>query len=216
MLMRTLILYTAAAVCLIAQASKSNRPPSDEAGFRKAVLDGLPSSTDRAAGFAHNHEEVAIPILMEAIKARIIALQAVDEKDPDRFLWVAVQMITYNGSQRAIDAVAELCSIDQKDCHWMVTDVLAGGRTQHHPYATACDVAEQHPKFLDFVAPFVERGLSFSEETLFAQELLKREKAGRPIQNAEPLLSRLSREARWRLDWDLQTARNEEQQRRGK
>jgi hypothetical protein len=46
------------------------------------------------------------------------------------------------------------------------------------------DVVEQHPNLVDFVVPWVENGLSYSEELENARELLQREKAG-PLRRRE-------------------------------
>ena len=130
----------------------------DEIGFRSAVLNGLPFPTGLAAGFALNHEEIAIPILVDAIKVKLTDAHAESDKSIHRFIQVAAKMVMYNGSQRAIDAAADLCSIDQKDCPWLVTMLLDGARTRQHPYATAYDIVEQYPNLLDLVVPWVERG----------------------------------------------------------
>jgi hypothetical protein len=148
---------------------------------------------------------------VEAIKTKLADPPGENEKAKNRFLWIAVDMVTHNGSQRAIAAVADLCSIDEKDCPWMVKALLdSGGAKSLHRFETVCNVIEGYPSLMDFVAPWVERAMSYSEERRFAQELRKREKAGHSMESYVPLWSRLSIQTRDRVAQAVETERREE------
>jgi hypothetical protein len=213
MLERSFTLLVFAAGLLAGQASKSGQPPLDEAGFRKAVQDGLPAPDNLAMIYALNHEEITTPILVAAIKEKLGEKRDKDEPQRKLFIWEASAIITYNGTQRAIDAVADLCSIDQADCPKFVNRLLGGGRVQERPYATAYDVAEQHPELRELVLAWVKRGLAIPAEAgFFADDVLTREKAGRPFSDNDVIMSGLSAETRERVHKAVEKARKEEQE----
>jgi len=121
-----LVLLALAAGPLAAQVAEA--PLLDEAAFRKQVQDGLPGPISAAVKqFARLKEEVAIPILVDAIKARLADTDPKNEKEMHWFVLVAFDLIGYWATPRAIDATADLCSVDQKDCRLMVERVLGGG-----------------------------------------------------------------------------------------
>src|SRR3954468_19724131 len=104
----------------------------------------------------------------------------------------AFELIVYWATPRAIEATADLCSVDRKDCRWMVERLLGGGVGQGRPYVTAYRVIEGHAELTGWVIPWVERRLVDSlQQLLFARELLVREKEGHPLDGDDPIRSRL-------------------------
>ena len=186
-----LVLLALAAGPLAAQVAEA--PLLDEAAFRKQVQDGLPGPISAAVShFARLKEEVAIPILVDAIKARSAGAGPQNEDEAHFFVHVAFDLISYWATPRSIDATADLCSVDQKDCRWMVERVLAGGVGKDRPYTTAYEVIERHPELTGLVIPWAQRRLSFPhEELLFARDVVMREREGHPVADNDPIRSRL-------------------------
>lgn len=176
------------------------------------------AADNRASLFAIAHEDIAIPVLVNAVKAKLRATQNSNDKRTSSFLRVAVDYATYNATRRAVDAVADLCSVSQADCPWMVTKVLDAGTGQQHPYATAYDVVERYPNLRKLVLPWVEEVTTEAQlmATRFAQELLRREKAGHGIGENDAILSGLSPATRDVVNKAVVRERALEDHRRGK
>jgi hypothetical protein len=185
--------------------------PMDEAGFRKAVQDGLPAPDNLAGLFALNHEDIAIPILVDAIKATVADNRAGNDRQKKLFIREAATLITYRASQRAIDAVAGLCAFSQKDCPEFVSMLFGGGRNEEHPYATAYQVVEQYPSLREFMLVRVKEALSVPEEARsFADDVLEREKAGHRLSDNDAIMSGLTVEMRERIHKAVEKARKEQ------
>jgi len=186
----------------------SGREPSvavfDKAAFRKAVEDGLPTDPrDLAVRYAVSHEEIAIPILVAAIKEKL------NDRQAERFNLVAIDWATYNASERAADAVADLCAADVKRCPLLVKKLLNHGAARDRQYEIAYYTVERYPILMEPVATWVADSMKFSTAARdFAREVLKREKAGHPIRDNDQLLTRIPSEARERVKQAVETARN--------
>jgi hypothetical protein len=80
MVKRYLVVFALSALVLPGQETKE--AAFDEVAFRKAVQDGrLEDPGDRAMFFALQHEEVAIPILVAGIKAKL------NDPDANQLSW---------------------------------------------------------------------------------------------------------------------------------
>jgi hypothetical protein len=195
-----------------------------EAEFRAAVQrwsEGSRSQQTRAAdsrasAFAIKHEDIAIPILVNAVKAKLRAGQSPNDKQIHYFMWAAVELATYNAGHRAADAVADLCAVGEASCSWMVELLLNQGTAQQHPFGTAYDVVERYPGLRGFVLPWIEEKTTkdSSMAMRFAQELLKRQKEGHRISENDALLSGLSPSARNVIGRAVETERAREERRR--
>jgi hypothetical protein len=212
--------------CLPAGQAPNHIEPS-EVEFKAAVQrwssDGMRvqqmSAADNRAGvFAIAHEDIAAPILLNAVKAKLQAGVPPSDRRTHEFLWQAVDLITYNASSRGVDAVAGLCAADQTDCPWMVTKLLNHGTVQRHPFATAYDAVERYPGLRKLVLPWVEETTikDPSMATLVAQELLNREKEGHAISDKDAITSGLSPAARDAIDQAVGKERAAEERRRRK
>lgn len=181
----------------------------DEAAFRKAVNDGLPTDHgERTVRYILSHEDIAIPILVEAIKAKL------NDKQSEQFVERAIDWGTYSASERAADAVADLCATDDKRCPSFVKTLLNQAAARYRRYEISYYTVERYPNLLDVVAPLTVDSMKWSTSARdFARELVKREKAGHPLRDDDPLLSRLPAEARERVNRAIATARDEERQR---
>lgn len=220
MLTRCLVVSTLTVVLLAGQvpARKDGGEPN-EAEFLDAVQrwsagqkagDTQPAD-DRASRFAIAHEDLAIPILMNAVEAKLGDKEGLKDKRTEYFILVAVDLITYNATPRAVDAVAELCLIDAERCPRLVTKLLNKGTVQNHPFATAYDVVERFPGLREHVLPWVEERTTKMAQML-ARELLKREKAGHPANESDVILSGLTPAAREAVGRALLRERTEEGQ----
>jgi hypothetical protein len=211
-MLRSSVIVVAFAVRLFAgQAGPAIPTPLDEAGFRKAVQDGLPVPDNLAGLFALNHEEIAIPILVDAIKATQADNRTENERPKKLFIREAATLITYRATQRAIDAVAGLCARDQNDCAEFVSLLFAGGRNEEHPYATAYQVVEQYPNLREFMLVPVKEALRVPEEArFFADDVLEREKAGHRFSDNDAIMSGLPAEMRERIHKAVEKARKDQ------
>ena len=194
--MKTLHFVLLALVAGPVAAQVAEEPPLDEAAFRKQVQDGLPGPISSAVTkFAWRREEVAIPILTEAIKARLADTGRQNEEEVHAFVLVAFDLIGYWATPRAIEATADLCSIDQKDCPWMVQIVLWGGEVKNRTFTTAYEIIERHPELAGLVIPWAQRRLSVPhEELVFARDVVRREREGHPPDDNDPIRSGLPAE----------------------
>ena len=129
-----------------------------------------------------------------------------------------VDMATYNADRRAVDAVADLCGVDQGSCPWMVNMVLNSGTARQHPIVTAYDVVERYPNLRKLVLPWIEERTTKYPlvATRFARELLRREKAGHPIDGSDAVISGLSPAAKEVIVQAVEQERTIEERQRGK
>ena len=178
----------------------------DEAAFRKAVQDAqLLDPKGRPTFFALKHEEVAVPILVAGIKAKL------NDPDADYFVRVAADLAIYQANQRAVDVVADLCLTDQKRFSWLVEQVLNRAVGWQREFELAYYAVDRYPHLRDLVKNWTEETLRLSRMDLrLARELLKREKAGHLIRPEDPLLSLLAPETREIVYRAVERARIEE------
>ena len=220
MLTRYFVLFAFAVSSLAGQAMK--HPEPSEAECRSAVQRwsaGLRSeetmtADSRASVFAIAHEDIAIPILVNAIKAKLRDKQTLNDKWKQKFMSAEVDMATYNANRRAVDAVAELCAVDQESCPWMINKLLNAGTAQRHPLATAYEAVERYPGLRGLVLLWIEQKAAKDMAARFAQELLAREKAEHSISGKDVIISGLQPEAREIVRRAIEKERLEERQRR--
>jgi hypothetical protein len=190
-------------------AQVAEESPLDVAAFRKQVQDGLPEPIGTAVKqFARRKEDLAIPILTEAIRARLADTGRESEKEVHWFVVKAFGLISYWATPRAIEATADLCSADQKDCPWMVLRVLGGGDVWGRPYTTAYEIIERHPELTGLVVPWAQRRLVYPHEELtFARDVVRREREGHPLDDDDPIRSGLPAATRELLRKAVEKAR---------
>src|SRR5262249_18335460 len=133
----------------------------------------------------------------------------------DYFVKVAVDLIAYNATPHGFDAVAEIYARSQKYCAWSVDSLLNHATTHLHPFGTAYDIVYRYPQFRGLVVTWVEEVTTRDQSTIrtLSQELLKREKGGRPITENDSILSALRPEKREIINQAVLTERLEENQR---
>jgi hypothetical protein len=209
---------------MLGQAPRGKGPESAEVEFRDAIRrwsEGqTPGATqpadDRATRFAVGHEEVAIPVLVDAVKARLGTKEIVNVKQAEFFVMAAVDLITYNATQRAIDAVQELCRVDAGRCPSFIGQLLGHATSQLHPFRTAYGIVECYPQLREHVTSWVEEQTTKfpSTVTALAQELLKREKEGHLLNDNDSILSGLRPATRHSIDLAVVTERLEQSRNR--
>jgi hypothetical protein len=211
MLTRFFMVFASLVVLVEAQAPNSNRRQIDEAGFRRAVQAGLPYPETLAGVFAIENEDIAIPILVDAVKAKWRDEASRNAKATVKFTLEAVDLITYNANPRAVDAVAELCQLERQHCEWMVKQLLTHGTAQQHPFSTAYDIVERRSELSQFVLPWVEEKTTNDSlmATRLARELLNREMTGRPISDNDIILQALQPATRRVIDQAILSERIE-------
>jgi hypothetical protein len=204
MVTKFLVVIALSAPVLAGQGAKDAR--FDETEFRKAVKDGLlPDAGDRPMFFALKHEEIAAPILVAEIKAKL------DDPNAEYFIRKAADLAVYQANQRAVDVVADLCQTDQKRFSWLVEHVLNHAVGWQREFELAYYAVDRYPHLRGLVKNWAEEALKLSRMDLrLARELLKREKAGHLIRPEDPLLSLLAPETREIVYRAVETARIEE------
>ena len=109
--------------------------------------------------------------------------------------------------------MADLCAVDEKRCPSLVQKLLNHAAARDKQYEIAYYTVDGYPNLLDPVATWVVDSMTGSvSDRYLARELLRREKAGHPIRDDDPLLSRLPSEARERVNRAIESARNAEGQ----
>lgn len=188
----------------------ADAPQDPEVEFSSAVRDGLPPAEAHAASaFVLSHEEIAIPLLLRQVKAKL------EDKDAEEFVTRATGLIAYAASNRAIDAIAELCSIDEQRFGPLVKRLLNHAINREREYEVASFGFEKYPGLREIVGSWVEDSLHFPLSDLaFAKEVLRREKAGHPISEEDALMVKLPAATRNRINLAVERARTEERQRR--
>jgi hypothetical protein len=175
----------------------------DEAAFRRAVQDGLPlDRRERAMFFALRHEEIAAPILLAQVKSKM------NDPGAEFLVRTMADWAVYNADKRAIDTVAELCLADQSRFSWMVGQLMNRALSRERAYELARYAAEQYPNLRGPVVQWVGDALKIQPtDARLAREMLKSEKAGKPIDENDPLLSRLPAPARDQISRAIQEQR---------
>jgi hypothetical protein len=213
MLMRLSVILVLGFQALAAQGSKL---PADvaqdaEAEFKSAVRGGLrPSEAYSASVFVLNHEEIAIPLLLQEVRAKL------GDKGAVEFITRATELIAYAASDRGMDAVADLCSLDEKRFSPLVGRLLDHAINREREYEIAYYAFENHPNLREIVGRWVEESLSFSQADLaLAKELVKRENSGLAVLEDDPLLSPLPVVAKERIKAAVEKVRTEDRRRKG-
>src|SRR5215831_12178371 len=114
---------------------------------------GMDRQDNRATVFAIRHEDVAIPMLLDAIKAKLRDKQTMNDKRTQHFIHGVVHLATYNAGQRAVDAAAEVCVLDERLCASVIDTLLDNGAAQRHPLITAYEAVGRYPNLRTFVLP---------------------------------------------------------------
>jgi hypothetical protein len=162
-------------------------PEYGETAFRLAIQSGqISDPRGNVEAFALSHEDIAVPILLAAIKSKL------DDPTADNFIYIAANLAVYKANERAVDTVAGLYSVDQKRFGWLVQHVLYGAFSRGRGYYLARYAFDHYPEIRGLVIDWVGQALKFQATDLrLAQEMLKREKPGYPVDQNDPLLSRL-------------------------
>jgi hypothetical protein len=195
---------------------RESRPPLSEAEFR-AVVQNLVAGHGvidiRISEFALRHDNVAVPILVEGIRARWAMRPAEDAAVPilrDEIRWNPVNrpnatdrqavgivtelldLATLLAEKPAVGAVGRLCSEYRTDCRFFVMQLLMNAGARGHLYTTADELVREYPGVADVTIAYVEAGLkNGGAENLYARELLQRVAKGDKIES-ELVLPRLA------------------------
>lgn len=211
MLIRFFAILVLGLPILVAQDSRTSvdGPQMAEADFDKAVRDGLPLSEAHSASvFVLNHEEIAIPLLLREVKRKL------EDKSAEEFITSATGLIAYSASNRGIDAVAELCSLDEKRFSTLIERLLNHAINREREYDVSYYAVENHSKLRELVGRWVEDSLRFPlSDGAFAIQMLRREKVDRSISENDALLTLLPVATRERIVRAVEKARNDERQR---
>ena len=199
-----------------------SRPPLSEAEFR-AVVQRLVTDEriidDRVTEFAVQHDDVAVPILVEGIKARWAKRSAGDAAVPilsDDVHWnpaprtnradkqavgtifTLMSLATDRAEEPSVDAVGDLCSEYPTDCRFFVHQLLMSATVRQHYFTTASELARQYPGLREMVVGYVEARLKNGNAYGYAQELLERVARGDKIES-DVILIRLAPPTRDRV-----------------
>jgi hypothetical protein len=210
--MLTRLVLATALVLQIAVGQESQSIPN-ESVFRMGVGDGLPNEQMNGATlFVLNHDQIALPLLVDAIKGNLNGT-AVDEG----FLRKATALIVYAANRHAFDAVAELYGMDRDRFAPLVGRLLDHAVNREREYDLAYYAIEQYPAFRELVVRWVTASLELPHsDIVFAQEVLRREKAGIAVSEKGSLLTRLPVAARERIVRAVERLRDYEHQRQEK
>ena len=196
------------------------RPPLSEAEFRASVqrllADEPTHEYGRMSEFVQRHGEVAVPILVGAIRARWARRPIEDATIPILLTGGAkrgvterpnkadgkavgtiielVDLATRLAEQHAIDAVGQLCSEYPAGCRCFIDQLFLNANSQQHFFTTASELARQYPELGDMTVADVEAALK-SNGYGYAQELQERISNGDKIES-DVILPRLTQASR--------------------
>jgi hypothetical protein len=183
-----------------------------EAAFQTTVRGGLrPADTYSASVFVLNHEDIAIPVLLQAIRENL------GNKNTQEFVSRAAELVAYAASNRGMDAVAELCSLDPKRFTPLIERLLNHAINRNREYEIVYHAIDTDPNIRDAVVRWLEESLTFPQaDVALARELLRREKAGHSISDNDAVMASLPMATRERVLRAVEKARNDERERQNK
>jgi hypothetical protein len=211
--MLTLFFLTALFGFQVLLAQDATIPPGDahdaEAAFQAAIRSGLrPAEVYSASTFVLNHEDSAIPVLLLEIRDNL------DGKSTQDFVSRASELIAYAASNRGIDAISKLCSIDPKRFTPMIERLLNHAINRNREYEIVYHALDADPNIRDAVARWLEESLTFPQaDVALAREILRREKAGHSITDKDAVMESLPTATRERVLHAVENARNDERRR---
>jgi hypothetical protein len=137
--------------------------------------------------------------------------EKLSDKQSENFIWTATSWVTYNANPRAVDAVADLCAADELLCPLVIKKLLNNAAARDRHYEIAYYAIERHPNLLAFVTTWVTDSMKWSMSARdLGRELVKRESAGHPIREDDPILSRLPTNAKQLVERAVENARRED------
>jgi hypothetical protein len=179
-----------------------------EQAFQAAVRSDLPeSSLTNASVFALNHPEIAIPILLGTIKRRLN-----EEPEADPFIRRASELIAYIAKSDSIDAISELCDLDNARFATLVSRTLDYAINRHREYELAFYAVQTHPSLSKMVGLWLKEQFEFPlSDKRLARAIVKREEAGISPDMNESLLRLLDTGAQESLRKALEQVRSPQQ-----
>jgi hypothetical protein len=212
MLIRLSVTLALGLQALAAQDAKlpADVAPHAETEFKTAVRGGLRSSEAySASAFVLNHEEIAIPLLLREVRAKL------GGEGTEGFVTRATELIAYAASDRGMDAVADLCSLDEQRFSPLVERLLNHAINREREYEVAYHAFENHPGLREIVRHWVEDSLNFPlSDVALAREILRRERTGHLAADNDPLMAQLPVATRERIIRTVERVRNEDRQRK--
>jgi hypothetical protein len=173
---RILITVLIASSILVAQIASipTNEEQDGEAAFQTAIRSGLqPGDIYSASVFVLNHENIAIPILLGTIAENLA------DKSAQRIVSQAAELIAYAASDRGMDAIAALCSLDSKRFAPFIDRLLNRAINRDREYEIVYHALDADPDIRQAVVRWLEDSLTFPQaDVAMAKEVLRREKAG--------------------------------------
>jgi hypothetical protein len=167
---------------------------------------------NRATLFVLNHDEVALPLLVDAIKANLAGTSG-----DEGFLRKATALIVYAANQRALDAVANLYGTDRVRFAPLVGRLFDHAVNREREYDLAYYAIEQYPALRELVIRWVTASLELPQSDIaFAREVTRREKAGSPVSDKDSILTRLPVATRERIAIAVEKVKEDERLRRQK
>jgi len=194
------------------EAVSKNESQNEETAFQAAVRDGLRSAdTYSASVFVLNHDTTAIPILVRAIKENL------DGKNALQFVSRATELIAYAASDRGMDAIAELCSVDQERFAPYVERLLNHAINRNREYEIVYHTLEAESHIREFVVRWLKDSLEFPQsDVALAKEVLRRERIGHSISDNDAVIASLPVATRERVFRAIEKVRTDEREREEK
>jgi len=180
-----------------------------QTAFQTTVRGGLrPADAYAASVFVLNHEDIAIPTLLQAIRENL------GNKNTQEFVSRAAELVAYAASNRGMDAIAELCSLDPKRFTPVIARLLNHAINRNREYEIVYHAIDTDPNIRDAVVRWLEESLTFPQaDVALAREIVRREKAGHSISDNDPVIASLPMATRERVLRAVEKARNDERER---
>jgi hypothetical protein len=214
MLIRFLLSVSVGYQILLAQDATipPNADRDAEAEFQTTVRGGLrPADAYFASVFVLNHEDIAIPMLLQAIRENL------GNKNTQEVVSRAAELIAYAASNRGMDAVAELCSLDPKWFTPLIERLLNHAINRNREYGIVYHAIDADPNIRDAVVRWLEESLTFPQaDVALAREILRREDAGHSISDNDAVMALLPMATRERVLRAVEKARDDERERQNK
>jgi hypothetical protein len=183
-----------------------------QTAFQTTVKSGLrPEDAYSASVFVLAHEDIAIPILLQVIKDNL------DNKDAQGVVSRAAALIAYAASARGIDALSDLCSIDNERFMPMVERLLNHAINRKREYEVVYHALETDPNISDAIIRWLRDSLAFPQaDVALAREIIRRETVGRSLTDNDAVMASLPIATRERVLLAIENVRNDERERRAK
>jgi hypothetical protein len=208
-----LTIFFAAHIVLAQEATApANQDHDAETVFQHAVQDGLrPSDMYSASVFVLSHENTAIPILLRSINENL------GRNNPEEFVSRAVELIVYSASDRGIDAIADLCSVDPKRFTPYVKRLLDHAINRNREYELVYHALETDPQIRDAVVRWLQDSLDFPQaDVALAKEVLRRENSGHSGSESDAVMALIPFATRERVLRAVEKVRSDERERQRK